>query len=146
MLVIRGETGMTSRWNVRGHRLHLAWLFLLAIPVVTMAEVVLICRASALYAIVRRFPAMTWRRTPYRHVDRVAKAVDEVCVWWPRTVMCVPRAAALTCMLRLHGVPASMILACRTVPVVGHAWVEVDGVIVNDRAGYQKYFIKLAAL
>jgi len=36
------------------------------------------------------------------------------------------------------GVEAELIIATRPIPFLSHAWVEVNGDIVNDRKGYQR--------
>jgi hypothetical protein len=43
-------------------------------------------------------------------------------------------------MLRRHGRSASLVIGYRPVPFESHAWVELDGLVVNDRPQYQKYF------
>jgi len=73
-------------------------------------------------------------------VERVCAAVDEACIWYFRRVMCLQRSAVTMWLLRLHGVDASLVIGFRPVPLDSHAWVEVDGAVVNDRPQYQKFF------
>ena len=73
-------------------------------------------------------------------------AVDEACVWYFKAVFCLQRSAVATWMLRRHGVGGSLVIGYRPVPFESHAWVEVDGLIVNDRPQYRKYFHVLERL
>jgi hypothetical protein len=86
------------------------------------------------------------RRCPRRRpsswaaVDDIIWAVDEACVWYVKRAACLQRSAIATWLLRRHGVAAELVIGCRPLPFESHAWVEVDGHIVNDRPQYQKYF------
>ena len=66
-------------------------------------------------------------------VDGICKAVDLACVWYPKPVLCLQRSAATTCLLRKHGIAASLAIGVRQLPFRAHAWVEVAGVVVNDK-------------
>jgi hypothetical protein len=81
--------------------------------------------------------------------DLIAKtcaAVEEACVWYPKKALCLQRSAALTCMLRSHGIAARMIVGSRAMPMIAHAWVEVDGIAVNDFARVRHLYRELTAL
>jgi hypothetical protein len=97
------------------------------------------------HALVRRCP--TLKRQPAEDVTpRICHAVAEACVWYVKKVHCLERSAVATWMLRLHGVPADMVIGFRPMPMQSHAWVEVDGQVVNDRPQYQKFFRVLERL
>jgi hypothetical protein len=66
-------------------------------------------------------------------VDRVCSAVDVACIWYWKEVFCLQRSAATACLLKSHGVPAEMIIGVQQIPIKAHAWVEVDGRVVNDK-------------
>jgi hypothetical protein len=66
-------------------------------------------------------------------VDRVCSAVDVACIWYWKEVFCLQRSAATACLLKSHGVPAKMIIGVQQIPIKAHAWVEVDGRVVNDK-------------
>src|SRR5437660_8652155 len=76
---------------------------------------------------------------PRRHdsssprADDIVWAVDEACVWYVRRVACLQRSVVATWLLRRHGLRAELVIACRPLPFESHAWVEVDGRVVNDR-------------
>lgn len=60
-------------------------------------------------------------------------AVDLACVFYFKQVLCLQRSAATTLLLRLHGWDAEMVIGAQVVPFKSHAWVEIRGVIVNDK-------------
>ena len=65
-------------------------------------------------------------------IAAVNDAVDRAAVWYPRTMLCLPRSVVATWLLRRYGVPAVMVIGVRKMPFYAHAWVEVDGRVVND--------------
>jgi hypothetical protein len=65
--------------------------------------------------------------------EKTCAAVDMACIWYWKQVLCLQRSAATTCLLRSHGVPAQMIVGAQQVPFKAHAWVEVEGRVVNDK-------------
>src|SRR6266851_2930264 len=81
------------------------------------------------------------QRSPTPEVTaRVCRAVEEACIWYFKRAYCLQRSSVTTWMLRRRGVAAQLVIGYRPVPVDSHAWVEVDGTVVNDRPQYQKFF------
>lgn len=76
----------------------------------------------------------------------VVDAVEEACVWYVARVQCLQRAAVTTWMLRDRGVNAALVIGVRPMPLEMHAWVEVDGVVVNDRPQYPRFFTVIERL
>lgn len=74
------------------------------------------------------------RRTllPYS-TQQICRAVDVAGIWYPKPVLCLQRSAAAACLLRQCGIMANMIIGVQPVPFRAHAWVEVEGQVVNDR-------------
>lgn len=66
-------------------------------------------------------------------IQQVCAAVDIACACYWKHVLCLQRSAATTFLLRRHGVPAQMIVGAQHIPFRAHAWVEVDGDVVNDK-------------
>ena len=64
----------------------------------------------------------------------ISRAVNYACAWYPKKVLCLQRAAVTTCLLRNFGVSAEMVLGAQELPFKAHAWVEVSGLAVNERA------------
>jgi hypothetical protein len=60
-------------------------------------------------------------------------AVDLACVFYFRQVMCLQRSAATTLLLRRHGWEGEMVIGAQLLPFKFHAWVEIKGVVVNDK-------------
>jgi hypothetical protein len=83
-----------------------------------------------------------FRSTP----DDIVWAVDEACVWYVKRVACLQRSVIATWLLRRYGVQAELVIGYRPLPFESHAWVEVDGQVVNDRPQYQKFFTVLDRL
>jgi hypothetical protein len=81
-----------------------------------------------------------------RLLESIIWAVDEACVWYVKRAPCLQRSAVAACLLRRHGVRADLVIGYRALPFESHAWVEVDGRVVNDRPQYQKYFTVLERL
>lgn len=73
-------------------------------------------------------------------------AVDEACVWYVKRVACLQRSAVGVWLLRRHGTPAELVIGYRPIPFESHAWIEVDGQVVNDRPQYQTAFMVLDRL
>jgi hypothetical protein len=79
-------------------------------------------------------------------IEEIVWAVDEACVWYVKRAACLQRSVVATWLLRHHGWRAELVIGCRPLPFESHAWVEVDGQVVNDRPQYQKVFTVLDRL
>jgi hypothetical protein len=58
------------------------------------------------------------------------------CLYW-KPVLCLQRSACTVRLLRKHAVVARLVIGYRPSPFFSHAWVEVDGRIVNGSPAYQ---------
>src|SRR6185437_10247581 len=86
---------------------------------------------NALHSRVRSYPTST--RTRHPALKQLCRTMDMACIWYGKEALCLQRSAALTCLLRRHGVPAQLVIGAQQVPFKAHAWVEVDGIVVNDK-------------
>jgi hypothetical protein len=86
----------------------------------------------ALHDQVRGFPFGD-RRAGSGSLERICSAVDMASIWYWKQVQCLTRSAATVCLLRSRGVPAQLVIGAQRMPFKAHAWVEVDGQIVNDK-------------
>lgn len=87
---------------------------------------------AALYDKVRNYPLR--RETPAPGAaQQICSAVDMACIWYWKEALCLQRSAATACLLKQYGVPAQMVLGAQQMPFKAHAWVEVDGQVVNDK-------------
>jgi hypothetical protein len=116
-----------------------AWLALVA------CDLALVAGFVRVHESVRRCRV---RRAGARPVDAdtIVWAVDEACVWYAKRVACLQRSVVATWLLRRHGIAAELVIGYRPIPFESHAWVEVNGRIVNDRPQYQKVFSVLDRL
>lgn len=87
---------------------------------------------ESLYNKVRACPT---RKEPMsaESTERVCAAVDMACAWYWKAVLCLQRSAATACLLKGCGAPALMMIGAQQLPFKAHAWVEVDGRVVNDK-------------
>jgi hypothetical protein len=87
---------------------------------------------KALYDKVRRYP-IRQIPVPANAVEQTCTAVDMASIWYWKEVLCLQRSAATACLLKRCGVPAQMMIGAQQMPFRAHAWVEVDGRVVNDK-------------
>src|SRR5258705_364267 len=88
-----------------------------------------------------------WRQiTSHGDVERLGGAFDRACVLSPRSVLSLARSAALAVLLRDRGIPAVFVMGVRRHPFQAHAWLEVDGVVVNDKQGVKTHYETLDRL
>jgi hypothetical protein len=87
----------------------------------------------SLYEKVRNCPVIRAEQ-PVAVVDRVCRAVDAASICYWKQVRCLQRSAATACLLKRYGVPSQMVIGAQPqFPFRAHAWVEVDGCVVNDK-------------
>ncbi len=86
----------------------------------------------ALHDAVRKcsFPARTL--SPHA-IEQICAAVDIACACYWKHVLCLQRSAATAFLLRRSGWCAHMIIGAQYIPFRAHAWVEVNGRVVNDK-------------
>ena len=87
---------------------------------------------KALYEKVRRYPIREVS-PPVNAVQQICAAVDMACIWYWKEVLCLQRSAATACLLKNYGLPAQMMIGAQQLPFKAHAWVEVNGQVVNDK-------------
>jgi len=97
---------------------------------------------QALYDKVRRCPARQVTRREYTEVE-ICAAVDRACIWYWKEVLCLQRSAATTCLLRGYGVPAELVIGAQQMPFRAHAWVELEGRVVNDKPYMREMYAML---
>lgn len=94
-----------------------------------------------LYERVRRCP-LRKVPSPANATERICAAMDMACIWYWKEALCLQRSAATTFLLRRHGVPAQLVIGAQQLPFKAHAWVEVDGLVVNDKPYmHEMYFV-----
>jgi hypothetical protein len=87
---------------------------------------------SAIYDRVRGTP-LAARRADLPSPARISQAVDWAAVLYFKKVLCLQRSAATACLLKKHGYAAELVVGVQHVPFLAHAWVEFDGLVINDK-------------
>jgi len=87
---------------------------------------------AALYQMVRKYP-LGKQAPASAAVERICSAMDMACIWYWKEALCLQRSEATACLLKKYGVPAQMVIGAQQMPFKAHAWVEVDGRVVNDK-------------
>jgi len=86
---------------------------------------------AVLYDRVRKQPLPARNNRP--PADEICHAVDLACIWYCKQVLCLQRSAATACLLKNYGFPAEMVIGAQQMPFKAHAWVEINGRVVNDK-------------
>jgi hypothetical protein len=87
---------------------------------------------AAIYQRVRRTPVRARSGKP-PGATQLCRAVDLAAVLYFRKVLCLQRSAAAVCLLKRYGFPGQLVVGVQQRPFALHAWVELDGAVVNDR-------------
>jgi Transglutaminase-like superfamily/Coenzyme PQQ synthesis protein D (PqqD) len=118
------------------------WLILWALLGLALVDVILSC--GSFRTLLSRVAA--WR-TPKAEISdkgvvvaEVCAAVERACVWYPKRALCLQRSAITACLLRSKGIAARVVIGARPVPFLAHAWVEVDGAVVNDFPRVRQFY------
>lgn len=62
----------------------------------------------------------------------IAHGVAAAAAFYPRRALCLEQSLALFVALRRAGAPAKLRIGVRPLPFVAHAWVEIDGIAINE--------------
>jgi prolyl oligopeptidase len=95
---------------------------------------------AALHSKVHLFP-VSLRVPASNDTADVCQAVAYACIWYPKKVLCLQRSAVAVTLLRRYGVAAELVIGALRVPLKAHAWVEVDGQVVNDKSEVQTGYL-----
>jgi hypothetical protein len=102
-----------------------AWLMLLYVE--------LIMHVGSLNAVHRLVRKHTVHPRTTQYASDLCRAVDLACVFYFKQVLCLQRSAATVLMLRRYGWDAAMAIGVQMLPFQSHAWVEMEGRVVNDK-------------
>jgi hypothetical protein len=67
----------------------------------------------------------------------ICEAVRCIIPFYWKPVKCLQRSVVTARALRAYGIEAEVVIGYRLAPFLSHAWVEVDGRIVNDSPVFQ---------
>jgi hypothetical protein len=99
----------------------------------------LVCNFTTLHRIVRTWK-VSRKQAPSNAAETVCDAVNRACSWYPKQALCLQRSSVTTCLLRNCGVSAQMVIGAQKFPFKAHAWVEVNGRVVNERSDVQSIY------
>ena len=88
---------------------------------------------NVVYQMVSRLPVRSTPAGSGLPYNELCRAMDLACIFYFKRVLCLQRSAATTGLLRRHGWPAEMVIGVQMLPFRSHAWVEIDGTVVNDK-------------
>jgi hypothetical protein len=102
---------------------------------------------SAVYDSIGRVPAKARSgSSPTFHESQLCEAVSVGAMFYWKRIRCLQRAVVTARLMRRHGIQAQMVIGYRSAPFFAHAWVEVDGRVVNDSRAYGRKLCKLARI
>ncbi|MGA2725778.1 MAG: lasso peptide biosynthesis B2 protein [Bryobacteraceae bacterium] len=100
----------------------------------------LVAATSGFRGVYRRLQGLACgRRSSHSGLEMVVpRTVTAVSSFYWKRVPCLQRSVVTARLLRQYGVEAQVVIGCRAAPFASHAWVEVNGRVVNDSSGYQQ--------
>jgi Transglutaminase-like superfamily len=86
----------------------------------------------AIYDKVRNTPVVS---RPHRtiSVQQICHGIDLAAALYFKQALCLQRSAATACLLKKYGFPAELVIGVQQLPFLAHAWVELEGRVVNDK-------------
>lgn len=66
-------------------------------------------------------------------IEQIGHAVDLASIWYWKRVLCLQRSAATVCLLKRCGAPAELVIGAQSMPFKSHAWVELNGRVIQDK-------------
>jgi hypothetical protein len=97
---------------------------------------------ARLHTLLHRLPRRARRRDLAR-ARTLAATVNRAAQLQPGRAECLERSAAALALLRLLGWPVEMVIGVQPRPFVAHAWIELDGRVLNDRQEVRSTYIAL---
>jgi hypothetical protein len=87
---------------------------------------------AAIYDKVREIPVCS-RSFRAITAEQICEAIDLAAALYFKQTLCLQRSAAAASLLKKQGFAAEMVIGVQQLPFLAHAWVEVDGLVVNDK-------------
>jgi hypothetical protein len=95
------------------------------------------------YKAMKAFPTLGRPPAAREDIERTCTAVDRAATYYFKHAWCLQRSATTVWLLRLRGVPAELVIGARKLPFASHAWVEVDGQVLNNSPIVQESYTVL---
>jgi hypothetical protein len=142
-LAVPGPTNLKHPVGVKSERRAMKLLILRAYLRLLLFDVYLARNDFAgLYRKVRSCPIKA-RPPAAEGIEQIRSAVDMACVWYWKEVLCLQRSAATAYLLKQFGAPAELVIGAQQIPFKAHAWVEIDGRVVNDKSYVREMYAVL---
>jgi hypothetical protein len=118
-------------------RIKYAWLLFSALYELARYDVISVLRDSASIRALSPQPVNP-ASGDHEVVRTICNAISlAACLYW-KPVRCLQQSVCTVRLLRNHDVVARLVIGYRPMPFFLHAWVEVDGRIVNDSLSYRE--------
>jgi hypothetical protein len=75
--------------------------------------------------------------------DAIGEAIKWALSLYWKQALCLQRSVAAVRLFRRYGIAANLVIGYRSTPFFSHAWVEVEGRVVNDSPVYQQRLFAL---
>jgi hypothetical protein len=122
------DVGEEPTLRLRPLWLALSWLGLL------LADLVLgLLGFHRFHALLSRIPTRRPERDDPALATALSRVVDRAAAFYFKRAWCLQRSAVTAVLLRLQGVPAKLVIGVHRVPFQAHAWVELQGRVINDQ-------------
>lgn len=92
------------------------------------------------HGLISSFPTCRKRYRDEEAAAAICTAVDRAATFYFKRAWCLQRSAAAVCLLRLAGIEARLVIGVKSIPFGAHAWVEKNGVVLNDRSIVQERY------
>lgn len=63
----------------------------------------------------------------------ILRAIDLATIFYFKEVKCLQRSVVTARLLRRYGFAAEMVIGVQPMPFCAHAWVELEGTVLNDK-------------
>lgn len=98
---------------------------------------------SRFFQLISAFPIRRKRIEDLDEARRVCVTVNRAATYYFKRAWCLQRSATSVCLLRHRGFAAELVIGAQKMPFYAHAWVEVNGQVVNDFQTVRKRYVVL---
>jgi hypothetical protein len=120
------------------NRAHYSWLIFRALWELARYEAIIALRGFGfIQQQLKRQSPVTQAAQPELEQAICNAVLLATCLYW-KPVLCLQRSVCAVRLLRTNGIAAKLVIGYRPAPFFSHAWVEVDGRVVNSSPGYKK--------
>jgi hypothetical protein len=95
---------------------------------------------NALHQAVIDWPLRNKASVEPQLLSHLCSAANQACAFYPKQSLCLQRSVILTWLLRSNGIKGEMMIGVHKMPFYGHAWVELEGKVINDDKNAKNFF------